>query len=450
MELTQLTAIYARHREILIDVYHDALLEMHPTKLIQRCISLSNNTLRIADLEIILARNESIYVIGSGKASGMLALALQEVLGNRICDGVVVVPRGFKKECKQIQFFEADHPLPTYASLASSYELINFIQKIPAQAIVINLISGGTSSLLHIPPDEVELESVAVVYELLLESGATIEEMNVVRKQLSEINGGRLLPFLKNTRLIDIILSDVPSNNPATIGSGPTTVDESTITDALSVLQKFDLIKSLPSDVTDYFFEAVQTGKTTKPILGSDALLYHHQILLGTSSDLASIICEKAALKGFETHFSPKAYSASARTTAIEIARKAIDFLRNPDKKRASILFVYHGESYIHVTGTGKGGRNQELALTAAISIEGQHRISILSVGTDGKDGPTDAAGAMVNGLTTLRARKKGLEPELYLKNNDSYTFFKQSGDLVQSEKHITNLMDIQIVLVEA
>ncbi len=122
------------------------------------------------------------------------------------------------------------------------------------------------------------------------------------------------------------------------------------------------------------------------------------------------------------------------------------------DKQQASktSLLVFHGESYVHVTGTGKGGRNQELALTAAISIEGQHKISLLSIGTDGKDGPTDAAGALVNGLTTLRARKKGLEPEVFLQNNDSYSFFKQTGDLVFTKKHVTNLMDIQLVLIES
>lgn len=451
MEQAQLAHIYSRHREILLDLYHDALTEMSPVHLVNQLISRSGRNLAIAETTHTLSKNRPIYIIGSGKASAGIALALERILGDYLTDGMVLVPRSESKiSSKRIQFFQCDHPLPSETNLASTLELIDFIRTFPPKSIVFNVISGGTSALLFKPNDAISIKSAQQVYELLLDSGADISEINTVRKQISEVHGGRLLRALKDVYLVDLILSDVPGNDPSIIGSGPTTIDESDTTDALRILESYDLIKKLPLDVTNFFFESIRTGKTGKPRPGDDSLIQHEQHILGTSKDLAQIIALKAQKKGFSTWFSPQAYSDTTRKIAIEITRSALNVLTDKQKASKTTLLVFHGESYVHVTGTGKGGRNQELALTAAISIEGQHKISLLSIGTDGKDGPTDAAGALVNGLTTLRARKKGLEPEVFLQNNDSYSFFKQTGDLVFTKKHVTNLMDIQLVLIES
>ncbi|TNE68877.1 DUF4147 domain-containing protein [bacterium] len=450
MEQAQLANIYTRHREILLDLYHDALEEMHPSQLLNRKIQRNGRILRIGDDEITLSHAAPIYIIGSGKASATLAIALEKLVGDYIEDGIVLIPRGAYQASRFVQFFECDHPLPSESNYAATLELLDFITTIPKHAVVINLLSGGTSALLFKPNALVSVRSLQVVFELLLDSGATIEETNIVRKQFSEVHGGRMLALLKDVHLYDIILSDVPGNNPATIGSGPTTIDDSDISDALRILEKYELIKKVPLDVTNFIFETLRTGKTSKPRPGDDALIFHRQHVIGTSTDLAQSIALKAQAKGYTSWFNEAAYSDSTRQMAIEISRKAIQVLSHGKDIKKPALLIFHGESYVNVTGTGQGGRNQELALTAGISIEGQHKISMLSLGTDGKDGPTDAAGALVNGLTTLRARKKGLEPEVFLRNNDSYSFFKQTGDLVFTKKHVTNLMDIQLVLIDS
>jgi len=450
MDQAMLSQIYSRHREILLDLFHESMAELSPTTMIQRKVQLKNRTLTVGDREYWLGSSEKVYVIGSGKASGTIALELEKILGNRIADGLVVVNRGFSKKGKRIQFLESDHPTPTNSSFSAALELITFLKTIPPKSILINLISGGTSSLIYAPPVGIELQSAANLWSLLLDSGATIEEMNTVRKQISAVHGGRLLRFVKNLRLIDLILSDVPGNKPEVIGSGPTTVDETTIEDALAILKKFDLIKKLPPDIADYLFNRLRFNDSDKPRLGSDSLLDHQQYVIGTSTDLAAIIAEKAQKKNFSSRYYKEAYSDSTKKIAIQIAKDAIAVLNGQIELQKPAILVYHGESYVSVNGNGKGGRNQELALTAALALEGQHKISLLSLGTDGKDGPTDVAGAAINGLTTLRARKKDLHPEEYLKDNDSYSFFSALGDTIRTEKHVTNLMDIQLILIEA
>jgi glycerate 2-kinase len=450
MEQALLSQIYSRHREILLDLYQESMAELSPEILIQRYVKLEKRVLTIGNREYFLGSTEKIFVIGSGKASGTMALALEKILGHRIADGIVLVNRGFPKRGSHIQFFESDHPTPTVSSYSATLEIIAFLKSIPAKSIVINLISGGTSSLLYAPPIGIELNSVASLWNLLLDSGASIEEINTVRKQLSQVHGGRLLRLTKNFRLVDLILSDVPGNNPSVIGSGPTTIDETTIDDALEILKNYDLIKKLPTDIADYLFNRLRFNDSDKPKIGSDSLLDHQQYIIGTSTDLAGIIAEKAKQKKFGTRYSKQAYSGSSKEIAIQIAKDSIAVLNGQISIKKPAILIYHGESYVSVTGTGKGGRNQELALTAALALEGQHKISLLSLGTDGKDGPTDVAGAAVNGLTTLRARKKDFNPEEYLRNNDSYSFFSAFGDTIRTEKNVTNLMDIQLILIEA
>lgn len=450
MDQAKLKEKYSRQKEVLMDLYNESMKEIHPVSLVQRLIKLEKNVLTIGSKTFTLAHQETVYVIGSGKASGEMALAIENVLKDKIEDGLVLVKRGFDKKGKRIQFFESDHPTPTQTTYAATLEYLHFLKNIPNDAIVINVISGGTSSILYAPPENVQISDAAKLFDTLLESGATIEEMNIVRKQVSEVHGGRLLNYLKHTRLVDILLSDVPGNDPAVIGSGPTTVDETSIDDVLQVLKKYDLFKKLPESIVDYFYHTHKSRSSTKPLPGSDKLIKHWQFFLGTSTDLASIIAEKAANKKMKVQFSPDAYMGETREMAITMARNAIDELKKLKPQSKTRLHIYHGESYVNVVGKGIGGRNQELALTAALAIEGQHKISILSVGTDGKDGPTDAAGAYVNGLTILRARKKEIEPESYLKKNDSYTFFDKMNDLIKTDAHVTNLMDIQLVLIES
>lgn len=450
MEQSQLSQIYSRHREILSDLFSEAMSELKPEKMLKRLISYSDRQLKLGNQTYTLHSREKVYVIGMGKASGSLALALESVLGDIFGDGLVIVNRGFTGKSKRIQFLEGDHPTPSNASYAAALELKAFLKDLPINAIVINLISGGTSSVLYEPPSGVELKSAVELWNLLLESGASIQEINTVRKQISAIHGGRLLRFTKNHFLIDFILSDVPGNDPASIGSAPTTVDDTKIEDALFILKKYGLIKKIPSEIASFLFDRLKFADSDKPLRGSDSLIHHHQFFLGTSTDLAKIIAEKAERRGFSTRYSKKAYSGSTKEMAIKMAKDAIRLLNGQDSLPKPALLIYHGESYVNVRGSGIGGRNQELALTAAIALEGQHKVSLMSIGTDGKDGPTPVAGAIINGLSTQRARKKGLEPEKFLQNNDSFTFFSQLSDTIQTEKHVTNLMDIQLILVEA
>lgn len=388
-----------------------------------------------------------IYLLGAGKASLTMARELVDT-GCRIKDGIIISGTTNGSE-NGFQVFEGAHPYPDNKTVAASYELLRLAQSIPEGSEVVFCLSGGASSMLTIPPYGVEVEELQSLYRLLLHSGASIHEMNVVRKHVCELKGGKLSEVLARTRLVTLISSDVPGDDPEIIGSGPTVPDSSTFGDAMKILHKYDLWNELPASIQDHIIFGIDGIVPENPKPDMQNYPNHQVRIISRSAGLAENIASRLRKKGYTSWVAPSAYNDTSRKVAKEICSKAVSVLSGNNELKKPAALIFHGESTIHVSGKGKGGRNQELALMAALSIEGQHPISILSIGTDGIDGPTDAAGALVNSQTALAARKKKLDPEKYLQDNDSYHFHEEMDTLIKTGPTGVNLMDLQVVLVD-
>ena len=388
-----------------------------------------------------------IWILGAGKASVQLANMLVEQILPLIEDGIII-SNHFQKAPDEVQVFKGSHPYPDDSSVSASYELLNLARKIPKGDTVVFLLSGGASSLLCIPPEGVEVDELAETYKLILESGASIHEINIVRKHLCMLKGGQLAQALHHTNLITLAVSDVPGDDLESIGSAPTICDSSTFKDAFQILKKFGLWNEVPHAIRIHIAKGMagDTPETPKP--GINDHPNHTVKIVSNASTLAERIEDYLKKEGFNTWISDSAYNNDVKKVSKQICSKAISVLSKNDPIEKPAALIFYGESTVNVQGSGKGGRNQELALASAISIEGQHPISILSIGTDGIDGHTDAAGAMINSETTLMARKKKIDPERFLQENDSYHFHKAMDTLIKTGPTGNNLMDLQVVII--
>lgn len=440
--------IFRKQKYDALELFHSALDKMHPYSMVINTVDRENHSLIISDQTFDLSDGQKIWVAGSGKAAASMAEGLEDALKDYVQDGVIISPYGTKKRMRSIQQFQASHPVPDENSLAGTLELIDFIRTIPEGDILIYCLSGGSSSLLCLPNPELELDDIRETFHLLLGSGANIHEMNIVRKHLSQVKGGGLLQFINpGVTLIDLIISDVPDNRLEDIGSAPTIVDESSFRDAVNILKNYAIYDWIPEDIRNFLTERSEEDKSQEPKewIAPD---HHYTFLLGSAEMLAQEVGELARNKGYHVVVAEKPYNGDVRHVSKKICADAVSVLSRNEPVAKPAVLVYFGESTVEVRGDGMGGRNQELALAAALSVEGQHHITVLSIGTDGRDGPTDAAGAISNSETALLARKQNLEPEKYLADNDSYSFFKKMNDLVITGPTGNNLMDLQIVLV--
>ncbi len=390
--------------------------------------------------------NEDCYILGAGKGSVKLA---ESVLKQGVfCkDGILV---GLESGVyKGIQVFEGSHPFPDDNSVSASYELLDLARQIPKDSTVIFCLSGGASALLCIPPYGVEIDEIRILYKLLLNSGASIQQMNIVRKHVCDLKGGKLGEELSHVRLVTLVESDVPGDDVSTIGSGPTVPDPSTYTDAISVLKEFRIWDAVPTSLKQHllFGEEGVIPENPKP---EDVHHSNHTLqIVSKSIGLAETISKNLKDHGYDVWLAEKSYSGDVKSVSKQMCSKAITVLSGNDSLKKPAALIFHGESTVAVKGSGKGGRNQELALIAALSVEGQHYISMLSIGTDGIDGPTDSAGAIINSLTTLKARKKGISPESFLQQNNSYVFHDEMNTHLKIGATGINLMDLQVVLID-
>jgi hydroxypyruvate reductase/glycerate 2-kinase len=430
---------------------HTRMLSHHKATLNQVVSALHTLPLKLDVAEL----PDKLYLLAIGKGSQKLLEAFTRSYRGVILDGIVLSPEPVtignnQARLKKLTFFTGSHPLPSLENEASTLEILRFIQKLPAGASLVCLISGGTSSLLCLPPDPISIQDLEQTYQLLLDSGADIDEMNTVRKHLSLVKGGNLAQKAHHLRLHSVLLSDVPHDKPEVIGSGPTLADPSTFSDTMSVLDRYKLSQHLPSSVLDYLHQSTQGlhPETPKPGLNDHP---NHTIQLVTGSkSMQPFFSTLLEQQGFGVHWASEPIQASVKKEAQRIAAEVISVLNGQSKisSKTPQALMYHGESYAQVTGHGKGGRNQELALLLALSLEGQHTVSILTLATDGTDGPTDAAGALVNSYTTLNARKQHTQPEPYIQANDSYHFHEQMNTLIKTGPTGNNLMDLCVVLI--
>lgn len=380
-------------------------------------------------------RHDHIFVVGAGKASARMAVALERHLGSRISSGLINVKDGHTAKLRRIELNECGHPVPDQRGLDGARRIAEIARRAGKRDLVLCLISGGASALLPLPADPITLEEKQQTTRLLLACGATIHEMNCVRKHLSDIKGGRLAELAAPATIHSLILSDVVGDDLSVIGSGPTAPDPSSFADALAILDKFGVRKKVPGAVR-VRLEYGQAGAIpeTPKMLGRKV---RNQIV-GSNRMAMTAAAAKARELGYRTLVLSSQIEGETR----DVARVHAAVVK---EHRGCILSG--GETTVTIHGTGKGGRNQEFTLAAAINLIGVHDVVVLSAGTDGTDGPTDAAGAIADGSTVMRAEASGLNARRFLADNDSYHFFEATGGLIKTGPTGTNVMDLRILL---
>ncbi|GJM16359.1 MAG: hydroxypyruvate reductase [Thermodesulfobacteriota bacterium] len=430
------------------EIFEAGLKAVDPINAVKNHIKRDGNKLRLQDVEYELGDYENIYVVGMGKAAASMAKAIEEVLGDKLTHGIVNVKYGHTAPLNKIKTNEAAHPVPDEAGIAGSKEIIELLKKTSEKDLVICLISGGGSALLPSPAGNLTLEDKQAVTKALLECGADIHEINSIRKQISAVKGGRLAALVYPSRLISLILSDVIGDDLDVIASGPTVPDTHTFHDCRNIIEKYKLDERVPKRVIDYIEkgcdgEIEDTPKADSPVFEST-----QNIVVGSNIIAVSAAKEKASELGYNTLvLSTFIHGETEEVAKVHTAIvKEIKSSGNPVKKPACI--ISGGETTVTIEGKGLGGRNQEFVLAAAIDIEGLDNTIVLSGGTDGNDGPTDAAGAIADGTTINRAGKLGLNAYQHLCENNSYNFFKPLGDLLITGPTNTNVMDLRVLLV--
>jgi glycerate 2-kinase len=440
-------------KQNLVDIFNAALAAVDPYNAVLKAASVEHDHLHVAGTNYDLATFERIIVVGAGKATARMALAVESLLGNRIAAGLIVVKEEHTAPLKIIGQVEASHPVPNEAGIAGAQRILDMVRAADEKTLVICLLSGGASALLVAPVEGLTLQDKQEATRLLLNAGASINELNAVRKHLSAVKGGRLAQAAYPAQLAALIVSDVIGDPLAVIASGPTSADNSTFADAWAVIEKFGLQEKLPPRVADYLQRGI-AGQVPETVKANDPCLNKtHNIIIAGIGQALDAAKEMAVRLGFSAKTVSDTLQGEARQAARFLAQAARDELAGMQANQRRCLLC-GGETTVAVRGNGKGGRNQEFALAFALEIEGLRGVVMLSAGTDGSDGPTDAAGAIVDGNTASHAKELGLDPLRHLANNDSYTFFQQLDTASGAHSHFktgptgTNVMDIQIVLL--
>jgi len=437
-----------RNRDNALSIFLAGVRSVLPEKLVTDTLRLKGQILAAGSHEISLDGINNIWVIGAGKASAAMGHYVECILGDRISGGHIVVKYGHSCLLKKIKVTEAGHPLPDDNGFRAAREIMEMASGASGNDLVICLISGGASALLSDLPGGLLPEELYIVNNLLLRSGATINEINCVRKHLSSIKGGQLARTIRPARLITLIISDVIGNHPDVIGSGPTSPDTTTFADALAILDKYNLTGDVTRGVINYLRDGYAGYHPETPKPGDIIFEGTLNVITGTNQT-ALRACKNEAVKlGYSSYIIDAALEGDVENVCESIINTALSFRNNKAIPKPSCL-LYGGETTIKVTGSGTGGRNQHLALSAALKLKDIHGITVLSAGTDGTDGPTDAAGAVADSGTLASALALKEDPINYLADFDSFNFFRKAGGLITTGPTFTNVMVIVVVIVE-
>ncbi|MCC6363217.1 MAG: glycerate kinase [Bryobacterales bacterium] len=424
-----------------------ALEAADPREAVQRHARVKDNVLIAGGKRYPLSGVERVLVIGAGKASAAMAAAVEKLLGKRIHSGLVNVKYGHTAELRRIELNECGHPVPDEAGVRGSRRIAEIAAGAGERDLVICLISGGASALLPAPAEPVTLAEKQETTRLMLACGANIHEMNAVRKHLSSLKGGQLARLASPATVLTLILSDVIGDNLDVIGSGPTAADVSTFSSSLGVLDKYKIRDKVPASVRERLEKgaAGEMAETPKP--GDEGLERTQNLIVGSNRLAVDAAKAKAKELGYHTLVLSTTIQGETRDVAGVHASIAREIHSSGQPLRPPACVISGGETTVTLRGQGKGGRSQEFALAAAIDIAGMAKTLLLSAGTDGTDGPTDAAGALADGATLGRARELGLDAAVYLAENNSYAFFDALGDLIRTGPTNTNVMDVRLIL---
>ena len=434
-------------RQDAAEIFYAGLRAVDPGDAIQRHVQREGEILHVGSQTYDLDSFRHIYVVGGGKAGAAMASAIEDLLGARITQGWVNVKYEHLAPTRTVHIHEAGHPVPDEAGVQGTQEIVRLLEAATARDLVICVISGGGSALLPAPVAGITLPQKQAVTKLLLNCGATIHEINTIRKHISAVKGGQLARAASPATVVTLILSDVIGDPLDTIASGPTVPDSQTFTDCLDILKKYDIEAQLPAPVLRRLQEGAQGTVADTPKAGDPIFTNVQNLIIASNAQAAKAAAEKANALHYSTMLLSTFVEGETREVAKVHAAILKEILHSGHPLPAPACIISGGETTVSIQGDGLGGRNQEFVLAAAREIDDLHNVVILSAGTDGTDGPTDAAGAIADGETVQRARKQALDPLAFLKNNDSYHFFEALGDLMKTGPTNTNVMDLRILL---
>jgi len=434
-------------RDDAVKIFFSGLQAVEPGAAVKNYCRIDDDRFFIGDRIYDLSRFNNVFVIGAGKASAPMAAALEDLIGKRITDGIINVKYGHLAELKRVKLIEAGHPVPDESGERGSHAILNLASNAQKDDLVLCLMSGGGSALLPLPAEGLTLKDKQDTIKVLLACGATIHEINAIRKHTSMIKGGRLARATYPATLVALILSDVVGDNLDVIASGPTVPDSSTFMDCMEIFKKYNITAKLPANVVTHIESGIGGSVPETPQSGDPAFDRTHNQIVGSNFEAISAAKKEAETLGYNTLVLSSMIEGETRPVAHVHGAISREIIKSGHPIRPPACILSGGETTVTITGTGLGGRCQEFALAAALDISGNRNIVVLCGGTDGTDGPTDAAGAIVDSNTITRAMAMGLDPHHYLSNNDSYHFFETLGDLFITGPTNTNVMDLRIVL---
>ena len=425
-----------------------ALAAVDPAAAVRKHVRYNGQQLLIGDQAFPLAQYERVLVVGGGKAAVPMAGAVADVLGERLTAGVIVTKYGHgelppNQVARRISLIHAGHPVPDENSVRGAQAIAELVSGATGHDLVLCLISGGGSALLTYPVPGLSLVELQDLTDALLRSGATINEMNTVRKHWSQIKGGHLAQLAAPATVVTLILSDVVGDPLEVIASGPTVPDPTTVDDARAVLARhgLELGKGTSEQAGWSLLETPKPGDTVFERI--------HHVLIGSNRLAAAAARDTARGLGYNTLLLSTFVEGEAREVAKVAAALAKGIRVHGDPLAPPACLIWGGETTVTIRGQGKGGRNQELALAAALALENWPSICLMALATDGTDGPTDAGGAIVSGETVRQARELDVDPWAALKANDSYSFFEATGGMIHTGPTGTNVNDLLFLLVD-
>lgn len=438
----------AKIRKDALAIWKAGLKAADPVEAVAARFHRQGDTLIAGGRKYPLASFRRVFVVGAGKASAAMAIAVERALGARIAGGLINVKYEHVAKLKRVALNECAHPVPDEAGVEGAGRIAGIVRDAGEQDLVVCVISGGGSALMPAPAAGITLAEKQETTRLLLGCGANIHEINTIRKHLSALKGGQLAALAYPATVITLLLSDVIGDNLDVIASGPTAPDASTFADSLAILRRYEILERVPQAVRKRLTEgaAGQVGETPKA--GDKRLSRTANLIVGSNR----VAVEASKKKARELGYRPLVLSTTIQGETRDVAQVHTAIAREIHESgqpvAAPACIISGGETTVTLRGTGKGGRNQEFALAAALDIAGLPNTVVLSGGTDGTDGPTDAAGALADSTTIARAQAKGLDARAVLAENDSYRYFEVTGDLIKTGPTNTNVMDVRLVLV--
>ena len=437
-----------RLREHAEAVFRAGLKAVDPIRAVRRHVKREDDTLIVGGRSYDLSKFERVFVVGAGKASAAMGRAVEAVLGERITAGLINVKYGHALPLETIRVNEAGHPVPDEAGWEGARDILSLLETTGEKDLVLCLLSGGGSALLPVPAQGLSLADKQEMTRLLLESGANIQEINALRKHASGIKGGRLARAVYPSALITLILSDVIGDDLDSIASGPTVPDTTTFQDCREVIERYGLAGRMPPGVLDLLERGAGGELPETPKVGDPAFADTQNLIVAGNFQALQAARERAEELGYHTLLLSSTIDGETRDVARVHAALAREIRASGNPIAPPACLLSGGETTVTIRGKGLGGRNQEFVLAAAVALADIEGVVVLSAGTDGTDGPTDAAGAVADGRTVRRAGEKGLDALKFLQDNDSYRFFQPLEDLLITGPTLTNVMDLRIILV--